>query len=228
MTTWQELRKREEAKPYWDVLQRQLAEERAVGHEIHPPEDEIFAALELTPFGEVKVVILGQDPYHRAGQAHGLAFSVRPGVKIPPSLRNIFKKTAADVDGFVPPEHGDLTPWAKQGVLLLNTALTVRGGKPGSHAKLWEDFTDEVIRALGHREQETVFILWGQHAQKKGRDIHAHHCVITSSHPVARLSARDHFRDSAPFSEANAFLRQRGNPEIDWRLPARGEADEVR
>lgn len=218
MTTWQELREQESTKPYWATLQDKLAADRAAGHEIYPPEGEVYAALDLTPFDDVKVVILGQDPYHGPGEAHGLAFSVRPGVKVPPSLVNIYKEAASDV-GLEAPGHGDLTSWAEQGVLLLNTALTVREGEAGSHASYWRKFTDELISQLGGREQKTVFILWGAHARKKRGFIADHHCILDSSHP-SPLGARHSFWGSAPFSKANEFLRHHGMQEIDWDLPA--------
>lgn len=218
MTTWTGLREREAQQPYWDQLQRKLDAERAAGVEIYPPEDEIFAALDLTPFDKVKVVILGQDPYPTKGEAHGLAFSVRHDVKVPQSLKNIFKELEADLKVPVS-QHGELTHWANQGVLLLNTALTVGGGARNSHAAWgWKKFTDSIIKELGHREQGTVFILWGNPARAKKKWIADHHCIIESSHP-SPLGARHSFWGSKPFSRANAFLRQTKQDPIDWRLP---------
>jgi uracil-DNA glycosylase len=185
---------------------------------VYPPSGEIFTAFDLTPFDAVRVVILGQDPYFRPGQAHGLAFSVRPGVDVPPSLRNIFKELEDDL-GCKPPGHGNLTQWAKQGIFLLNTTLTVCDGSPGSHmGHGWETFTDAVIRALVARETPTVFILWGSPAKgKKGLIPVDRHRIIESSHPSPQ-SAYAGFFGSKPFSKANSFLKETGLPEIDWQL----------
>ncbi|WBY17174.1 uracil-DNA glycosylase [Erythrobacteraceae bacterium WH01K] len=196
-----------------------LRAEEAGGKAVHPPRGSRLRALELTPLEEVRAVILGQDPYHGPGQAHGLAFSVPDGVKVPPSLRNIYKELHEDL-GIAPPPHGNLEHWAREGVLLLNTSLTVEEAKAGSHAgRGWETITDAAITAVAQRAAPTVFLLWGAHAQKKLRDIPAlsapHHLVIQSPHP-SPLSARRGFFGSRPFSRANAFLKAQGRGIIDW------------
>lgn len=206
-------------KPYFHNLQSFVDEERRE-HEVYPPEDDVFNALRLTPFEEVRVFLLGQDPYHDTGQAHGLAFSVRPGIKPPPSLANIYKELKEDIPGFVTPKHGFLESWARQGVLLLNAVLTVRAHTPNSHkGKGWETFTDAVIQAVNAREEPAVFLLWGGYAQKKLPLIDsARHTVIQSAHP-SPLSARSGFFGSRPFSQINTALEKAGKPPIDWRLP---------
>ena len=188
---------------------------------VFPPQNELFSAFHLTPFEDVKVLILGQDPYHGPGQAHGLSFSVRPGVRIPPSLRNMYKELASDL-GIEPAEHGDLTHWAKSGVMMLNTILTVRAGEAASHQKKgWEEFTDLVITALSEREQKMVFVLWGAKSAKKARLIdEQRHAVITGVHP-SPLSAYRGFFGSKVFSEINSKLAEFGEEGIDWRLPER-------
>jgi uracil-DNA glycosylase len=190
-----------------------LRERKAVT--VFPFEREVFAALQLTPPGAVRVVIVGQDPYHGAGQAHGLSFSVQHGTRIPPSLRNIYAELHSDLD--VPlPSHGNLEAWAKQGVLLLNSTLTVREGAAGSHAGHgWETFTDAIISYLGSRREHIVFVLWGAHAGKKTSLIDQHHTVITSVHP-SPLSAHRGFFGSRPFSQANRALANHNQPEINW------------
>lgn len=199
-----------------------LRAEQAAGKAIYPPEGCRLRALELTPLDAVKVVILGQDPYHGPGQAMGLSFSVPDGVPPPPSLKNIFKELAADC-GISPPSTGDLTPWAKRGVLLLNNSLTVEAGQAGSHAgRGWDAITDACVAAVATRDVPSVFILWGSHAQKKaGRiaELNAptRHCVIRSPHP-SPLSAHRGFLGSKPFSRANAFLEEAGRGAVDWRL----------
>jgi uracil-DNA glycosylase len=200
---------------YAQLLQR-VKRDRARGN-VYPPEGQVFSAFRLTPLKRLKVVLLGQDPYHRPGQAHGLAFSVRRGVKPPPSLLNIFKELSTDIGCERPPD-GCLEPWAKQGVLLLNTALTVREGEAGSHAAYgWEKLTDAVIEGLSARRAHTVFVLWGNHARKKARLIDAsRHTVVEGAHP-SPLSARQWF-GSRPFSRVNAALKAHGQPEINWRL----------
>ncbi len=187
--------------------------------EVYPEEQDIFSALQLTSLNAVRVVLLGQDPYHGAGQAHGLSFSVKPGVKIPPSLRNIYKELATDV-GYTMPNHGDLTSWAKQGVLLLNTALTVRANEAGSHRGLgWELFTDRIIKVLNECQRPIVFLLWGNHAMEKQSLItNNHHCILASAHP-SPLAAYRGFFGSRPFSRTNDFLVSNGGIPIDWRLP---------
>jgi uracil-DNA glycosylase len=184
---------------------------------IYPPRADIFAALSATPFDEVRVLVLGQDPYHGAGQAHGLAFSVRRGVKTPPSLRNIFAELEADL-GLSPPSHGCLTPWAERGVLMLNAVLTVRAHEAASHAgRGWETFTDAVIRAVDDRPTPTVFVLWGGFARKKKKLVDVgRHTVIEGAHP-SPLSVTK-FRGSRPFSQVDAALRASGLPAMDWRL----------
>ena len=217
-TDWNPILKAEFEKPYWIDLQRFVYEERQ-RTTVYPPHDEVFAALHLTPYAEVKAVILGQDPYHGRGQAHGLCFSVRPGVAIPPSLQNIYKELEADL-GYPPPKHGCLTHWAKQGVLLLNASLTVRAGRAASHqGKGWEIFTDEVLRRVNEKQERVVFILWGAAARKKKALVdQSRHVVIESPHPSPH-SASYGFFGSRPFSRANAALIEAGREPIDWRLP---------
>jgi uracil-DNA glycosylase len=205
-------------KPYMKDLFQFLEQEKKLGKTIFPVEDHIFEAFRLTPFNKVKVVILGQDPYHGAGQAHGLAFSVRKGVKPPPSLVNIFKELSQDL-GIIPPEHGSLDSWARQGVLLLNTVLTVEEGKAASHhGKGWEIFTDKVIEILNQEKEHLVFILWGSPAQKKARhvDYEKHH-IITSVHP-SPLSVYRGFIGSKPFSKTNEYLMKNKMKEINWLI----------
>ena len=196
-----------------------LRQRRAAGAAIYPPGGEIFAAFDATPFDAVKVVILGQDPYHGPGQAHGLCFSVRPGVPVPPSLDNIYKELARDT-GFVRPDHGCLLPWARRGVLLLNSVLTVEAGQPGSHqGKGWEGFTDHVVDVLNREREQLVFLLWGSYAQKKGAVIDARrHRVLKAPHP-SPLSAHRGFLGCGHFSAANQFLARSGQAPIDWALP---------
>lgn len=205
-------------KPYYQKLRQFLIQEYRT-RDIYPDMYDIYSALHLTPYGETKVVILGQDPYHGPGQAHGLSFSVKPGVTPPPSLQNIFKELHNDL-GCRIPNHGCLIHWAKQGVLLLNTVLTVRRGSPNSHQGIgWEQFTDRVIRELDQRETPVVFILWGKRAQAKLELItSSKHCIIQSPHP-SPYSANRGFFGSRPFSRANAFLRKVGLKEIDWEIP---------
>lgn len=213
---WQPIIAREINKPYFAELQQFLAEEYRTAT-IYPKKEHILAALDMTPFSNVKVVLLGQDPYHGKGQAHGLSFSVQPGVKLPPSLRNMLKEMQAEF-GYGLPDSGDLTSWARQGVLLLNTVLTVREGQPGSHAKKgWETFTDALIEALSERQQPIVFLLWGSYAQKKRALIKAHHIILEAPHP-SPLSAHRGFFGSQPFSKTNAALEKLGQTPIDWRL----------
>jgi uracil-DNA glycosylase len=204
-------------KPYFQELTRFVDAERAA-HTVFPPEADVFNALRLTPLEEVRVFVVGQDPYHDDGQAHGLAFSVRPGVKPPPSLVNMFKELESDL-GVPRPKTGNLEPWAKQGVLLLNTVLTVRAHQPASHkGKGWETFTDAALRAVNDKPDPVVFVLWGGHAQKKAPLIDAtRHTVIASAHP-SPLSARSGFFGSKPYSKINAALEAAGKPPIDWRL----------
>jgi uracil-DNA glycosylase len=205
-------------KPYFQDLLQFLKAERTQ-HQVFPPEERIFTAFELTPFERVRVLILGQDPYHNVGQAHGLAFSVLPGVKLPGSLRNIFKELNADL-GCTVPKHGCLIPWAQQGVLLLNTVLTVREHVAHSHrGKGWESFTDAVIERLSNRSDPVIFVLWGKPAQAKKKLIDTNkHVVFESAHP-SPLSAHTGFFGSKPFSKINAALQLWGKPQIDWRIP---------
>jgi uracil-DNA glycosylase len=219
-TDWNPVLRAELAKPYWAELQRFVADERS-RHQVFPAPDEVFAALHLTPYDAVKVLILGQDPYHGPGQAHGLCFSVRPGVPAPPSLVNIFKELEADL-GIAPPDHGCLDAWAAQGVLLLNATLTVRARQAASHqGKGWETFTDEVIRAVNAKSERVVFILWGASARKKRHLVDAtRHVVIESAHP-SPLSAHNGFFGSRPFSRANEALVAAGREPVDWRIPPR-------
>ena len=195
-----------------------LDAEHAQGKQIYPPQTSIFTAFDLTPFDAVKVIIIGQDPYHGAGQAHGLSFSVPQGVKIPPSLRNIFKELASDI-GCPTPLHGNLESWARQGVLLLNSCLTVEDGKAGSHQKIgWEVFTDAAIRQLAEAHQHLVFILWGRKAAEKGSAIDAsRHLIINAAHP-SPLSAHNGFFGSRPFSRTNNYLETHGKTAINWNI----------
>jgi uracil-DNA glycosylase len=200
-----------------------LRGEKHAGKVIYPPGPEIFAAFDHTPFDAVRVVILGQDPYHGPDQAHGLCFSVRPGVRPPPSLLNIFKEIQRDL-GIPAPDHGCLTPWADRGVLLLNATLTVQQGMAGSHqGKGWEGFTDAAIDALNREREGLVFMLWGSYAQKKGQLIDARrHCILRSVHP-SPLSAHRGFLGCGHFSAANQYLESRGVAPVDWSLPPRSE-----
>jgi uracil-DNA glycosylase len=216
-TDWNPVLRSELDKPYWSELQQFVRTERD-HHTVYPAPDEVFAALHLTPLAEVKVLILGQDPYHGPGQAHGLCFSVRPGTPAPPSLQNIFTELHDDL-GIERPSSGDLRPWARQGVLLLNATLTVRAHQAASHqGKGWETFTDEVIRAVDDKPERVVFILWGNSARKKRTLIDtSRHVVIESPHP-SPLSAHRGFFGSKPFSRANEALVAAGRDPVDWRL----------
>lgn len=217
-TDWNPVLRAELAQPYWPVLQQFVAEERS-RHTVYPAPEDVFAALHLTPYASVKVLILGQDPYHGAGQAHGLCFSVRPGVKVPPSLRNIYRELQDDV-GAKPVPHGCLAAWARRGVLLLNACLTVRANAPNSHAgKGWEKFTDAAMRAVNSLDRTVVFLLWGSYAQKKESLIDTErHVVIKGVHP-SPLSANKGFFGSRPFSKVNKSLKAAGEKPIDWQLP---------
>jgi uracil-DNA glycosylase len=216
-TDWHPVLAGELAKPYWAELQAFVAGERDQ-HPVYPARADVFAALHLTPRAATKVVILGQDPYHGAGQAHGLAFSVRRGTAVPPSLRNIFLELESDL-GIPPPTHGSLEPWARQGVLLLNTTLTVRSGAAASHqGRGWETFTDEVIKAVDAKPERVVFVLWGAAARRKRSLVdQSRHVVLESAHP-SPLSAKNGFFGSRPFSRANAALAEAGRDPVDWRL----------
>ncbi|GGD49273.1 uracil-DNA glycosylase [Pseudoxanthomonas indica] len=209
------------AQPEMQSLSTFLRERKAAGARIYPPGPQIFSAFQATPFEAVKVVMLGQDPYHGPGQAHGLCFSVRPGVPVPPSLLNIYKEIQADL-GIAPPDHGCLLPWAHQGVLLLNAVLTVEDGRAGAHQrKGWEGFTDHVIQTLSREREGLVFLLWGAYAQAKGKVIDTRrHRVLRAPHP-SPLSAHRGFLGCGHFSAANRYLQERGKAGIDWRLPSR-------
>lgn len=203
---------------YMADLRAFLMAEKAAGKRIFPKGADWFRALDLTPPESVRVVILGQDPYHGEGQAHGLCFSVQPGVKVPPSLANIYKELKSDL-GIDPPRHGFLEHWAKQGVLLLNNCLTVEMGLAASHkGRGWERFTDAVVAQVNALPDPVVFMLWGSHAQKKAASVDPRHLVLKSVHP-SPLSAHGGFFGSRPFSQANAFLEANGRGEIDWALP---------
>ncbi|WP_303829043.1 uracil-DNA glycosylase [Asticcacaulis taihuensis] len=216
---WKALLAPEFSKSYMADLRAFLQAQRTAGKRIFPKGSDYFRALDLTPPEKVRVVILGQDPYHGEGQAHGLSFSVRPGVRIPPSLVNIYKELQGDL-GIVPARHGFLEHWAKQGVLLLNSVLTVEMGMAAAHqGKGWEKFTDAVIRAVNDLPQPVVFILWGSYAQKKAAFVDtSKHLVIKSVHP-SPLSAHNGFFGTKPFSRANDFLVSKGYAPIDWKLP---------
>lgn len=214
---WQPYLSDQLEQPYFQKLTEFVAEERQ-NYTIYPPKGQTFTALELTPYEEVRVLILGQDPYHGAGQAHGLAFSVQPGVRPPPSLENMFKELQSDV-GCPITKNGSLIPWAEQGVMLLNAVLTVREKTPNSHKdKGWEKFTDHIISLLSAREKPVIFVLWGAYARKKVKLIdRSRHIVIESAHP-SPLSAHSGFFGSKPFSKINQALEEMGEAPIDWCL----------
>ncbi|MEZ8582255.1 uracil-DNA glycosylase [Vibrio splendidus] len=217
--TWESIINDERDKEYFQSVLAFVEQQRNSGKTIYPPQEQVFSAFDMTPFESVRVVILGQDPYHGAKQAHGLAFSVLPGVKIPPSLRNMYKELAQDIDGFEIPSHGYLDTWASQGVLMLNTVLTVEEAKAHSHAKCgWETFTDTIIAELNQRSEPIIFLLWGAHAQKKGQAIDADkHHVLTAPHP-SPLSAHRGFFGCQHFSTTNKLLSSMDQQPIDWRL----------
>ncbi|MFD1244394.1 uracil-DNA glycosylase [Paralysiella testudinis] len=219
MQSWHEAIGAEKEQAYFQQILHSVKAERAAGTLVYPPAADVFNAFKATEFQQVKVVILGQDPYHGAGQAHGLSFSVQAGIAPPPSLVNIYKELADDIAGFQIPAHGCLQHWAEQGVLLLNTVLTVRAGQAHSHAALgWETFTDRVIAMLNQEREGLVFLLWGSHAQKKGAFIdRSRHCVLTAPHP-SPLSAYRGFFGCKHFSQANAYLQQQGLAAIDWQV----------
>lgn len=218
-TDWNPILRAELAKPYWAELMAFVKAEREQ-HEVFPPHDDVFAALHLTSFADTRVVILGQDPYHGPGQAHGLCFSVQHGVRTPPSLLNMFKELQEDL-GHPPPSHGNLEHWARQGVLLLNAALTVRAHQAASHqGRGWEHFTDATIRAVSDKDHPVVFLLWGASARKKKALIDTQrHIVIESAHP-SPLAAHRGFFGSRPFSRTNQALEAAGLAPIDWAIPA--------
>ncbi|MCL6415832.1 uracil-DNA glycosylase [Aestuariirhabdus sp. Z084] len=221
---WQAVLQGEFEQPYMQQLRSFLVEQKHQGKTLYPKGEEIFNAFNTTPFDQVKVVILGQDPYHGEGQAHGLCFSVLPGVRIPPSLINIYKELQRDL-GVPPVAHGYLMPWARQGVLLLNSVLTVERAQAASHQKQgWETFTDRAIAELNSRREGIVFMLWGSYAQRKGAFIdETRHLVLRAPHP-SPLSAHRGFIGCGHFSSANAWLEQQGLGPIDWQLPASPEA----
>jgi uracil-DNA glycosylase len=218
--SWQVVLAEELEKPYFKKLAEFVDEEHRM-YTVFPPEDDVFNALNYTPYDQVNVLLLGQDPYHDDNQAHGLCFSVRPGIKPPPSLVNMYKELQSDV-GFRIPNHGYLVDWAKQGMLMLNAVLTVRAHQPNSHKeKGWERFTDAIISKVSARQEQVIFVLWGAYAQKKTALIDARrHVIIESAHP-SPLSARAGFFGSKPFSRINAALREAGKPEINWQLADR-------
>lgn len=217
--SWLAVLKEEFEKPYMTTLKEFLQSEKETGQVVYPKNADIFRAFNDTPFDQVKVVILGQDPYHGPNQAHGLSFSVQKGIAIPKSLINIYKELSTDIPGFIKPAHGNLEEWAKQGVLLLNATLTVRAGEAASHQKKgWEIFTDEVIHKLSEKRTGLVFILWGAYAQSKVPliDQNKHH-IIKSVHP-SPLSVERGFWGSKPFSKTNAYLEKEGKKPIDWQI----------
>jgi uracil-DNA glycosylase len=215
---WAKVLKPEFEKPYFEGIVKFLKEEKAAGKIIYPPGPEIFNAFTLTPFEHVKAVLIGQDPYHGPGQAHGLCFSVRKGVTVPPSLVNMYKELKADLD-INPPGHGFLQQWAEQGLLMLNASLTVEAGKPMSHSKIgWEQFTDAVIRTISEEKEGIVFLLWGKFAQQKEALIDtSKHFVLKAAHP-SPFSATAGFFGSRPFSQTNKLLKQQGKEPINWQL----------
>jgi uracil-DNA glycosylase len=217
--SWHAVLQQEFNLPYMQTLREFLQREKQAGKQVYPPGPQIFNALNSTPLSKVKVVILGQDPYHNPGQAHGLCFSVLPGVAPPPSLLNIYKELQRDL-GLTPPKHGYLQSWAEQGVLLLNAVLTVEQFKAASHqGKGWEQFTDKVVSVLNEQSKDLVFLLWGSHAQKKGQFIsRSRHLVLASPHP-SPLSAHRGFIGNGHFSKTNAWLQEHGVTPIDWQLP---------
>lgn len=221
-TTWRQFVEAEAQLPYFRRLMNRVDAERQQ-YEVYPSRQDMFSCFRACPLGAVKVVIIGQDPYHGPGQAHGMSFSVRPGVKPPPSLQNIFKELASDV-GVPTPDSGYLEPWAKQGVLLMNTAWSVRRGQAGSHAEYgWMEFSQRLLQMLNDYDQPLVFILWGAHAQKVGQVItNPRHLKITSAHP-SPFSANRGFFGSRPFSRANQFLVEQGRGAVDWRLSTRDD-----
>ncbi|MFM1653218.1 uracil-DNA glycosylase [Brevibacillus sp. B_LB10_24] len=215
---WESLLEADFQAEYYVRLQ-QFLDEQYRQEVVYPERDDLFSALRLTSYADTKVVILGQDPYHGPGQAHGLSFSVKPGAKIPPSLKNIYKELQDDLGCYIP-NNGYLVKWAEQGVLLLNTVLTVRAGSPNSHkGKGWENLTDQIIQLVNRREKPAVFMLWGNHAQVKRPLIDENrHCILSSAHP-SPFSARKGFFGSKPFSAANRFLQKIGSSPIDWQIP---------
>jgi uracil-DNA glycosylase len=217
-TSWKVALKEEIEQPYFAELGRFVDAERTA-HQVFPPEDDVFNAFSLAPLDRTRVLLLGQDPYHGAGQAHGLCFSVRPGVAVPPSLANIYKELGTDIPGFGRPSHGYLACWAEQGVLMLNAVMTVRAHEPNSHKNHgWEKFTDAAIRAVNAKHEHVAFVLWGNYARKKaGLVDRGRHTVIEGAHP-SPLSAK-RFLGCKAFSKVNAALLAHGQRPIDWQLP---------
>lgn len=213
--SWKKVLGDEVEKPYFKTLSAFVKKQYA-SYAVYPPPQDIFRAFDMCPFDEVKVVILGQDPYHGAGQANGLSFAVHTDVPLPPSLKNIFKEIESDM-GVTPRADGDLSRWASQGVLLLNATLTVRASSPGSHQKVgWESFTDKAVQALSEQKEHLVFLLWGNYAKEKGKIIDRRkHCVLEAAHP-SPFSAYHGFFGCKHFSQANEYLKQKGKKEIDW------------
>ncbi len=216
--TWEEVIGTEKSKPYFAAILNYIQAQKSQGKIIYPSYENIFNAFKLTPFANVKVVILGQDPYHGENQAHGICFSVKSGVRLPPSLQNIYKEIQTDT-GIKMPKHGDLSAWAEQGVLLLNTVLTVEANKANSHSNIgWETFTDAVINAINEHNNNVVFLLWGNHAKQKCRNIDpSKHKVFTAPHP-SPLSAHRGFLGCRHFSQANETLKQWERQTIDWSI----------
>ena len=219
MKTWSDFIAEQSQQPYLKDTLEYVAQKRSEGVTVFPPEQQVFSAFDATPFEQVKVVILGQDPYHGPDQAHGLCFSVLPGIKPPPSLANMYKELVQDIEGFSIPEHGYLMPWAEQGVLLLNTVLTVEQGQAHSHKHLgWEKFTDKVIDEINQHREGVVFLLWGAHAQKKGKSIDkVRHHVLHAPHP-SPLSAHRGFFGCQHFSKTNDLLTSLGKTPINWQV----------
>jgi uracil-DNA glycosylase len=228
MTTWHEIITDEKQKPYLKDTLDYVQQRREQGVTVFPPQSDVFNAFKYTEFDDVKVVILGQDPYHGPNQAHGLCFSVLPGIKIPPSLRNMYKELAEDIDGFVTPEHGFLESWAKQGVLMINAVLTVEQGDANSHKHLgWEQFTDTVISKINEQRDGVIFLLWGAPAQKKGRIIDANkHHVLKAPHP-SPLSAYRGFFGCRHFSQVNEILFGQGKGVVDWQNRNESESPQL-
>lgn len=215
--SWKLVLRGEMDKPYFKELFLFLKQQHAEGKTIFPPAPQIFSAFDYTSFNDTRVVIIGQDPYHGLMQAHGLCFSVNKGIKVPPSLKNMYKELKTDIEGFNIPEHGDLSHWAKQGVLLLNATLTVEQDKAGSHqGKGWEEFTDAVIKAISNQKEHVVFILWGKFAQSKAHFIDdSKHLVLKAAHP-SPLSAYNGFFGCKHFSQTNNYLKQHHLPIVNW------------
>ena len=217
--SWLKVLAAEFEQPYMKALKNFLLEEKQNGNQVYPKGSEIFNALNHTPFDKVKVVLLGQDPYHGVGQAHGLSFSVQKGIAIPPSLKNIYKELASDISTFSVPNHGNLTKWAEEGVLLLNATLTVRAQQAGSHqGKGWEIFTDKIISKLSDEREGLVFLLWGRYAQNKSALIDSNkHTVLKAAHP-SPFSAYNGFLGCKHFSKANEILEKEGKTPVDWQI----------